>query len=142
MHYRPKDQPKKFGDPKPIPTVKEKKKKQYKRKPTGEGELFNQLFEERSHVSFLPPHEYINNIDYNNCAHVLPKAKNKYPLFKLEKKYIVFLTKDQHYMWDFVPHSEFEHLPEWKPMFELEKEAKEEYKKLVNSLKISKYSKI
>lgn len=129
MHYRHKDEPKKLGNPKPEKVLKVKKKYVYKRKTTGEAELFKKLFLERPNVSFITG-DPIYQIDHNNCAHVLRKSKNGYPEFKLYEKNIVFLTRDEHFMWDNMAPSELKLLPEFDKLFKLKEELLAEYKQL------------
>lgn len=100
----------------------------YKRKPTGEGILFKEIWEDmKEHKSFING-EPIYVFDVRNFAHVLPKAQNKYPKFKLHPDNIKLLTYSQHDQWDNGLRSELKLLPEWNKMFELEEQLKEEYK--------------
>ena len=68
-----------------------------KRKPTGELELFKEIWEERIHISFLSgtPIKYF---DVKCFAHVLNKGK--YPKFRLNKDNIVLLTPTEHNLLD------------------------------------------
>ncbi len=91
--------------------------------------MFQEIWKERPHKSFINGDE-IKEFDVSCFAHVLSKAQNRFPKFKLYKKCVVLITREQHRMWDFTPHSELEKLPEWKKMFELEEELKQEYKLL------------
>ena len=81
------------------------KKKGYstiKQKPhnaTGEGVLFAALINTRPHVSFISGLP-IPDISYQNCAHILPKGQNKYPRYKLLDRNIVFLTMQEHFLYD------------------------------------------
>lgn len=84
-------------NPKLNPIKRTPLKKQYKA--SGEKILFNILIKTRPHISWLSG-LVINNIDYSNCAHVLSKAQNKYPAYKLCDFNIVFLTRDEHRMYD------------------------------------------
>lgn len=67
--------------------------------------MFNILWRHlprKSFVSGLPlkmfPHKH--PLWYNLFAHVLSKAKNRYPHFKLYFKNIVFLTPHEHFLYD------------------------------------------
>jgi len=101
----------------------------YKKEPTGELKVFEEIWNERPHESFING-EPIHQFDVSCFAHVLSKAENRFPLFKLYKNGIALLTRSQHRKWDFTPRSELRKLPEWNKMFELEEELKEEYKLL------------
>jgi hypothetical protein len=115
-------------DPKPEKVIKEKKKYVYKRKPTGEGELFDEIWKERPHKSQISD-EPINEPRPINFIHVLAKGQNKYPKFKLMKKNIVLGTDEEHFYWDNARHM-IARDHKWDFMFDLEAELKEEYKKL------------
>lgn len=114
-------------DLKPEPKKKEKKGLKRKFKPTGEGDLFKKLFEERPHISFITG-DPIYNIDHNNCAHVLPKAKNRYPEFKLYEKNIVFLSRDEHFVYDNMAPSDLKNLPEFDNLLKLRAELLKEHR--------------
>ena len=93
-------------------------------------DVFHEIWEEREHVSFIDG-SYLGD-DLNVCffSHILSKALNKYPKFKLYKKNIVLMTFDQHFKFDHQPRSHIADLPEWQKLFALEEELKEEYKLL------------
>lgn len=115
-------------DPKPEKKEKAKKPYRYKRKPTGEKQVFEEIWNERPHKSQIsgdPIHEAYPIY----FLHVLPKAQNKYPKLKLEKQNIVLGTADEHYDWDH-NRKAIENDPKWKWMFELEASLKEKYKSL------------
>lgn len=100
----------------------------YKRKKTGELAIFKSIWDStENHTSYING-EPIPVFDVSCFAHVLPKGKNKYPLFKLYKKNIVLITKSQHFQWDNGLRSKLKELPVWNKMFELETELKDEYK--------------
>lgn len=102
-----------------------------RKEPTGELILFNALWKVRPHVSFVSGECLGDELNVCFMAHVLPKAKNKYPAFKLYDRNIIFLTFDEHYLFDFGSKESLKQLPSWKKVFELEAELKEEYKKLI-----------
>jgi len=117
-----KDKPKKEN--KPLNKVA----LSYKREPTGELSLMKSIWDNMSeHVSFISGKQ-IHEFNVRNMAHVLPKALNRYPKFKLHPDNIVLLTYDEHFLWDNGLRSELKLLPEWDKMFKLEEELKEEYK--------------
>lgn len=101
-----------------------------KKKHTGELVLFQTIWATRPHRSFIN-NEWLGD-DMNVCfmAHVLPKAQNKYPKFKLYDKNIVLLSWAQHDLWDKGIRADLRLLPEWGTMFKLEEALKEEYKLL------------
>lgn len=75
------------------------KKKGKQKLTTGEGDIFEKLFDERENISFISGVK-IDNISHMNCAHILSKAQNKYPKFKLNPDNIVFLTTYEHFLFD------------------------------------------
>lgn len=122
----PKPERKEKPSPKPLKRVALKKKKVV----TGEGNLFEWIWNERKHVSFINGEPLGNDAMPFMFLHVLPKAQNKFPLFKLYPKNIVLGTWEQHDLWDNGLRSDLKLLPEWKAMFQLEAELKREYSKL------------
>ncbi len=68
--------------PKPEKVIKEKKAYKFKKKPTGEKNLFEKIWEERGPYSEISG-QYLGEFNICYFAHILPKGKNKYPLFKL-----------------------------------------------------------
>lgn len=121
-----KDKPKKIYYLKRTPLT-------YKRKVTGEKILFQEIWDSmEKHECFISG-ESISEFHIRNFAHVIPKGKNKYPLFKLKKENIVLVHYEAHYLWDNGLRSELKELPEWDKMFSLEAELKAEYTKLYPS---------
>lgn len=113
-------------DPKPEKVLKEKKKYKYKREPTGESEVFKMIWDERPHKSQIGG-EKINEAKPVNFLHVLPKAKNKYPKFKLLKENIILGTPEEHRLWDECRET-IRNNPKWQMMFELEEVLINKYK--------------
>jgi 5-methylcytosine-specific restriction endonuclease McrA len=116
------------SDPKPEKVIKEKKKYSFKKKPTGEKDVFEKIFAERPHfcqVCFTP----IGEATPSNFPHVLPKAMNKYPKFKLNPANILLACEDCHVKWDHKRKS-IESNIDWQWVFHLEQKLKEEYKLL------------
>lgn len=76
-----------------------------KRVITGEFEIFEEIWEERDHISYLSGfslEKYKYSKFFVNCfAHILAKGKNHYHKFKLNKNNIVLLTPEEHYLFDF-----------------------------------------
>lgn len=100
----------------------------YKRKPTGELELMKSMWDNmKEHKSFISGTK-INEFNVRNFAHVLPKAQNRYPKFKLHPDNIVLLTYEEHFLWDNGVREDLKKLPEWDKMFKLEAELIDEYK--------------
>ena len=132
-HYateqRKKSAEKNKDKPKKVYTQLKRTPLSYKRKPTGELAMFEEIWNERPHKSFING-EDIPYFDVSCFAHVLAKAQGKFPKFKLNKKCVVLITRFQHDQWDNCLRSELKLLPEWNKMFELEAELKEEYKLL------------
>jgi hypothetical protein len=101
----------------------------FPKKPTGEREIFAEIASERDWRCYVTGVE-LRELTATQFAHVLAKALNKYPLFKLYKKNIVLLADEIHYAWDFKPRSELKKDPRFDKLFALEEELKEEYKLL------------
>ncbi len=119
------------SDIKPEKVEKEKKVYKYKRKPTGELELFHEIEKERGLKSQITG-DKIQEFNVWNFAHILPKAQNKYPLFKLVKANIIIMAYSEHDAWD----NRRESLigkPEWDWVFLLEAELKKEYELLIKA---------
>lgn len=113
------------------------KKCTYVKPKTGESEIFLQVWENSNQRCFVCDKAIPYPIA-SNFLHVLSKALNKFPKFKLYPKNIVLGCHDSetscHHRWDKMPRSSLIE-PMWKPLFELEAELKEEYKQLKSSLK-------
>jgi len=104
----------------------------YIREATGEKELFEEIASEREWVDYVTE-ERLWRLTPTQFLHVLPKALNKYPLFKLYKKNIVLGSDETHFKWDKVPRSELKKDPRFDKLFALEAELIEEYKTLKQS---------
>lgn len=102
------------------------------KKGTGQAEIFEEIAEERDWVCFVTGRS-LSGLTATQFAHVLPKALNKYPLFKLYKKNIVILSDEIHYAWDFWPESKLREDRRFDKLFALQEELKEEYKLLKNN---------
>lgn len=105
--------------------------------PTGEKEVFEMIWGEREHVSFLsgePLSAYEGHDSWFSLfAHVLSKAQNKYPRYKLYKKNIILLTPFEHHLLDHGNSDQRKKYAEetkcdWSTIFNLEEELKDEYK--------------
>ncbi len=123
-------------NPQPKSVTPKKAKKPLKRTAikkkftkTGEGGLFEEIAAERPWVCFVSD-EKLKELTPSQFLHVLPKALNKYPQFKLYKKNIVLATNDIHYDWDFKPRSEVRKDKRFDKLFKLEVELIAEYKEL------------
>ncbi len=116
-----------FGDPKPEKKEKVKKKYVFKKKPTGEKNLFEEIWKTRGAYSQISG-EYLGEFNICYFAHVIPKGKNKYPHFKLYAQNIILMTLQQHHNWDNARHKCIG--KEWDFMYELESSLKEQYKLL------------
>lgn len=101
------------------------------KKGTGEAEVFAEIAEEREWKCFVSGNSLVQ-LTATQFMHVLPKALNKYPLFKLYKKNIQLASDEVHYAWDFKPRSELRKDPRFDKLFALEEELKQEYKQLKN----------
>jgi hypothetical protein len=96
-------------------------------KHTGEGLLFQTLFQIRHHVSFITG-EPIPDISHYNCHHVL--SKSAFSQFRLLDRNIVFLSREEH---DTYHASGWSYLvtlhPGWVKLKMLYEELKQEYYK-------------
>lgn len=104
----------------------------YIKRVTGEGTLFAEIAEERPHVCFVCK-KPLQDLTPSNFMHVLPKALNKYPKYKLYAKAIVLGCHDSfsscHNRFDKEPRSTLTESM-WLPLFELEEELKAKYPKI------------
>lgn len=103
-----------------------------KHKIKSESELFLKIWIDSNQKCFV----CTKNIYYpiaSNFMHILPKALNKYPKFKLYEKNVVLACHDNqsscHFSWDKLPRSELTQ-QKWEKVFKLESELKKEYQKL------------
>jgi hypothetical protein len=104
-------------------------------------ELYKQLWDTRPHVSFLSDIE-INIPEgsdwwFNIFAHVLAKALNKYPKYKLYAPNIIFLTPEEHRLLDFGTNEQRlkyaeEHNCSWNKIYNLAEELKSSYPNILN----------
>lgn len=115
----------KVSDEKPEKVEKVKKKYVYRKEPTGELPIFQEIALERGLISQISD-EPLGEFNVCFFAHILPKAQNKYPLFKLMKENIIVMSYDEHYAWD-NKRSSLKDNPKWKWVFELESELLELY---------------
>lgn len=108
----------------------------YVRKATGELQLFEQIMADRPHVSEISGLP-IHRITPSCFMHVLAKGQNKYPLFKLEPRNILFVLPEEHAEWDQGLRDRLRDDPDWDKVFNLEEELKQEYKIMLDKLKLS-----
>jgi len=98
------------------------------KEPTGEKELFEEIACEREWVCFVTG-EKLWELTPTQFMHVLPKALNKYPKYKLYKENIVLASNETHHKYDHTPHSTL--IGEgWERLFKLRDELKEKYPKI------------
>lgn len=102
----------------------------YKRKKTGELELFLSIWEkQRFPVSFLSGKE-LKKFDVSNFAHVL--NKKDYPNFRLNEDNIILLTTMEHFLFDMGTESarkEYakKHHCDWDKIMKLKANLKDKY---------------
>lgn len=134
-NYKHKQQKKKEFSKPPI------NKYSYVKPKTGEADLFYTIWTESNQRCFVCNKPIIYPIA-SNFMHVLPKALNKYPLFKLFKKNIVLGCHDGesscHFRFDKAPRSTLTE-PMWQKVFKLEAELKEEYKSFKSEIIKNKF---
>jgi len=107
-----------------------KKKNYFATPPQRESDIFLEIWQEREHKCFVCGKPIYQPIAAN-FAHILAKALNKFPLFKLQKSNIELMCYDLkspscHFKWDNYPRSELVG-DGWERMFKKETELKEEY---------------
>jgi hypothetical protein len=112
-----------------------KKRLGYKKKEaTGEGMMFEEIWEEREKVSFISGKSlkgYENGkFFYHLFAHVL--SKGSHPKFRLNKENIVLLTPEEHNLYDFGSEENREAYAErnkcsWAKLYELKEKLRQEY---------------
>lgn len=81
--------------------TKQKPRKLIRKKfnPTGEKEVFEQIARERAHVCFVTGRP-IYQLTVSCYAHILEKALNKYPKYKLNPDNIVLVLPEVHTLYD------------------------------------------
>ncbi len=107
-----------------FPMQKKRKPIQYRRKRTGELEIFKEIIEERGPRSQIFPFKELHGFDVRWFSHIL--GKQAYPGFRKNKKNIILKTPDEHDDWGNRRHK-LKDKPEWKWIFDLEQELKREY---------------
>jgi len=117
-------------DPKKEKVIKEKKAYKFKKEPTGEISVFEQIWRDRPHFSEVNG-EPLGEFNVSLFAHILPKAQNKYPKFKLNPDNVLLMSFRQHFDFDNARHKCSG--PDWQKVFQKEEELKEEYKFLYHS---------
>lgn len=106
------------------------KKNYFIKTPSGEAKIFEEIWAERDHLCFVCG-AVIHYPIAANFSHILSKALNKYPLFRLYKPSIQLMCYDLknpscHYKLDHTPKSEL--IGEgWEKVFKLQEELKVEY---------------
>lgn len=104
-------------------TIKKDKKYvkpiKYFKKPTGELELFNQIWNSRPHVSQISGQKLFDKSHkfwINQFMHV--RGKGADPSNRLNRENIILATWEEHYNYDFHKHK-VKDKPEWRWVFEL-----------------------
>ena len=91
------------------------------------GELFFELWREREHYSFVSGVFLGHEARAHFFSHILPRST--YPEAALDPENIVFMTFDEHQLYEFNSHK-VKDKPEWKKVFDLRDALKEKYKKI------------
>jgi hypothetical protein len=112
---------------------KAKPVKTYLKRATGELDMFNEIWAEREHVSFVSGETIMGDMSVWYMAHILPKGS--YQRYRLRKDNIVLLTKEEHTLFDHASHK-IKDDPMWQPLLELKQEMKEMYNR---EMKIDKF---
>lgn len=96
------------------------------KEPTGEASMFEEIAEEREWICYVTG-VTLFELKPSQFLHVLPKALNKFPLYKLYKENIVLGTDEIHFLWDKTPRSELKKDHRFDKLFELEAKLKAQY---------------
>lgn len=124
MSLRPDPKPEKQSKKSPKPIKRSPLKKE--RKVTGERNVFEEIAEEREWICFVTG-EKLWELKPSQFLHVLPKALNRFPKYKLYKENVVLASDLVHRMWDFAPRSEVKKDKRFNKLFALESELKAKY---------------
>ncbi len=105
----------------------------YKKEPTGELEIFKDIWNKRPHVSFLS-NKKLNEFSVSLFAHVLPKGQNKFPKWKLKPNNIILLTAEEHDLLDKGTKAQREKYAQqnncdWNKIYKLYNQLENDYKK-------------
>jgi|ERR1019366_1191777 hypothetical protein len=111
--------------PKPEKIVKAKVPYKFKKKPTGEKEIFESIWFERGAYSEISG-THLGEFNICYFAHILPKGQNKFPRFKLRMDNICLMTLAEHTAFDSYRSKCIG--KEWEWLYLKEAELKEEYK--------------
>jgi len=99
-------------------------------------DIFREKWANEDHVSFLSGRPILitegTDLWFSIWAHVLSKAQNKYPAYKLFAKDIVMLLPEEHTLWDCGTMAQRAKYADkyncsWNKMFSLSEELKENY---------------
>ena len=105
-----------------------------KKEPTGEKGMFDEIWNERPHISFVSgadlevysPSGRFPNLFYNCFSHMLPKGR--YERFRLFKRNVILITPQEHLDWHSMSKDRLiEKDNRWIKVFELYDTLKEEY---------------
>jgi hypothetical protein len=96
-------------------------------------DMFKILANTRPHICFITGAKITGGIKPINCLHVLPKAKNQYPAWRLNPRNIVFAQSQCHVDEHSQPREVLESRPGkegegWRRYFKMQDEFKVEYK--------------
>jgi len=95
-------------------------------KPTGEGDMFKEIWAEREHKSFVSGKPLGHVAKAHFFAHVL--SKGAYPKYRLNKDNIVLLTFDEHYLYDHGTMDQREKTGyDWQKLYDLKDDLKIKY---------------
>lgn len=103
---------------------KDKPTKNFIRKKTGELDMFEEIWDERQHVSEVSGEPLGDILDPWFFAHLLPKGS--YPAYRLRKENIILLTKKEHTQLDHSVHT-IKNDPNWEFVFRLRDDLKIQY---------------
>ncbi len=114
---QPKPEPRKKKEPKPLKRTAIKKEF----KGRGYRKLYLEIWIERPHVSEISGKPIR---EYDVCCFMHLLSKGAYPEFKLDKRNVFLVTREEHHRYDNVEREPLKDLPEWQKVFELREELK------------------
>lgn len=103
---------------------KKRKPIQCRKKRTGEAKVFKEILEERGHTSQISGAWLGEGFNPWWFSHIVPKSIA--PGLRLDPRNIILKTPEEHILWENHKHK-IRDLPEWKWVFELEEQLKQEY---------------
>lgn len=112
---------------KPKAPLKRTPIKQKWKKATGELKVFEEIWEEREHVSEISGEPLGDEMSPYFMSHVCSKGAYNCDLIKLYKRNIILKTPKEHDLWEFGDREVLQKDPRWKFVFERQEEIRRYY---------------